>query len=99
MAICASNIVMPGGVTTPSRREWSALGFARGLTPPPRYQPYQSECNPDSSDTHRNGDGVIDQKGADRTGCAKVAGVWNCIKAKPPEVTVDLKTLLPWSWR
>ena len=41
------------------------------------------------------GDGVIDQTGAGPS-CSKSGGVWTCVKAKPPEVTVDLATLYPW---
>ena len=88
-----------GGVYHAITGEWLALGFARGLTPPTA--PGTNPINPNAililqQPADRNGDGVIDQKGTGPTGCAKIAGVWNCIKAKPPEVTVDIKTLLPW---
>ena len=88
-----------GGVYHPITAEWLALGFARGMTPPTA--PGTNPINPNAililqQPADRNGDGVIDLKGTGPTGCAKVAGVWNCIKAKPPEVTVDSNTLLPW---
>jgi len=89
----------PAGAYHAITGEWLALGFARGLTPPTA--PGTNPINPNAililqQPADRNGNGVIDFKGTGPTGCAKVAGVWNCIKAQPPEVTVDLKTLLPW---
>ncbi len=88
-----------GGVYHPVTAEWLALGFARGLAPPTA--PGTNPVNPNAililqQPADRNGDGTIDMKGVGPTGCTKVAGVWNCVKAKPPEVTVDQTTLTPW---
>ncbi|HEX8810422.1 MAG TPA: hypothetical protein VF742_00390, partial [Terracidiphilus sp.] len=88
-----------GGNYHPITAEWLALGFARGVNPPTA--PGTNPINPNAililqQPADRNGDGVIDFKGTGPTGCVKVGGVWNCIKAKPPEVTVDQATLLPW---
>src|SRR5271166_3799288 len=89
------------GLYHPVTAEWLQLGFARGTTPPTLTG--SNPINPHAillfqEPADRNGDGVIDQKGLLPTtaGCSKVAGVWNCVKARPPDVTVDLKTLLPW---
>ena len=43
----------------------------------------------------RNGNGTIDQTGVGPS-CSRSSGVWTCVKARPPEVTVDLATLYPW---
>ena len=88
------------GAYHPITAEWLQLGFARGPTPP-----LTSGSNPINPNAilifqypaDRNGSGGWpDQKGAGPTGCVKSGGVWNCIKAKPPEITVDQTTLLPW---
>jgi Tfp pilus assembly protein PilX len=98
------------GAYIPITAEWLQLGFARDTTPPtvapspgnPTPAGY-NDINPNAillfqQPADRNGDGVIDQKGLMPVsgGCAKVGVVWNCIKAKPPEVTVDATTLRPW---
>jgi Tfp pilus assembly protein PilX len=93
------------GVYHPITAEWLQLGFARGTTPPntAAVPPAPNPINPNAillfqEPADRNGDGVIDQKGLLQVsgGCSKIAGVWNCVKAKPPEVTVDQATILPW---
>jgi len=89
----------PGGGYVPVTAEWLALGFARGTVPPT--VPGGNPINPNAililqEPADRDGNGVIDANGAGPTGCVKVAGVWNCVKAKPPEVTVDVKTKSPW---
>jgi hypothetical protein len=96
------------GVYHPVTGEWLQLGFARGTTPPTGIPgaPAPAISNPINPNAillfqepaDRNGDGLIDQKGLMPVsgGCAKVGVVWNCIKAKPPEVTVDATTLQPW---
>jgi hypothetical protein len=86
----------------PVTAEWLSLGFARGTTSPTVAG--GNPINPNAilifqAPADRNGDGVIDQKGAvpgPTASCVKVAGVWSCPKAKPPEVTVDQNTFLPW---
>ncbi|HXR17195.1 MAG TPA: hypothetical protein VN777_13450 [Terriglobales bacterium] len=82
----------------PITAEWLSLGFARGTTPP--VTAGSNPINPNAilifqEPADRNGDGVIDQKGQGPS-CAKAGGVWTCVKAKPPEVTVDQATFLPW---
>ena len=86
------------GAYHPITAEWLQLGFARGTTPPTA--PGTNPINPNAilllqEPADRNGDGAIDNVGAGPS-CSKSGGVWTCIKAKPPEVTTDLKTLLPW---
>jgi len=87
------------GAYHPITGEWLGLGFARGTTPP--LVAGSNPINPNAillfqQPADRSGNGVIDQKGAGPGACAKVSGVWNCVKAKPPEVTVDQTTILPW---
>ena len=86
------------GAYHPVTAQWLQLGFARGTTPPTA--PGTNPINPNAilllqEPADRNGDGAIDNIGAGPS-CSKSGGVWTCIKAKPPEVTTDLKTLLPW---
>ena len=88
-----------GGAYHPVTQEWLAFGFARGTVPPTA--PATNPINPNAililqQPADRNGDGAIDLTGTGPSGCAKIAGVWNCIKARPPEVTVDTKTFKPW---
>jgi hypothetical protein len=90
------------GVYHPITAEWLQLGFARGTLPPnsAAVPAIPNSVNPNAililqEPADRNGNGVIDQTGAGPS-CSKSAGVWTCVKAKPPEVTVDLKTLYPW---
>jgi len=88
-----------GGAWHGITNEWLQLGFARGTTPPTA--PGGNPINPNAililqKPADRNGDGAIDLQGAGPTNCAKIAGVWNCTKARPPEVTVDTKTLSAW---
>jgi hypothetical protein len=87
-----------GGVYHPVTAEWLGLGFARGTTPP--LVAGGNPINPNAilllqEPADRNGDGAIDQVGQGPS-CAKSGGVWTCVKAKPPEVTVDQRTVLPW---
>ena len=90
------------GAYHPVTAEWLQLGFARGPVPPTVTG--SNPINPNAilifqEPADRNGSGGWpDQKGLLPTsaGCSKVAGVWNCVKAKPPEVTVDLNTISPW---
>jgi hypothetical protein len=84
----------------PVTAEWLQLGFARGPTPP--LTAGTNPINPNAvlifqypADRNGNG-GWPDQKGAPPTGCVKTGGVWNCVKAKPPEVALDQTTLYPW---
>jgi hypothetical protein len=96
------------GVYHPITSEWLQLGFARGTTPPTGIPgaPAPAVSNPINPNAillfqepaDRNGDGAIDVKGLMPVsgGCAKVGVVWNCVKAKPPEVTVDATTIQPW---
>ena len=90
------------GVYHPITAEWLQLGFARGTLPPnsAAVPPIPNPVNPNAililqQPADRNGDGVIDQTGAGPS-CSKSGGVWTCVKAKPPEATVDLATLYPW---
>ena len=90
------------GAYHPITAEWLQLGFARGPLPPnlAAVPPAPNPINPNAilllqEPADRNGDGQIDQTGAGPS-CSKSGGVWTCVKAKPPEVTVDLKTLYPW---
>jgi Tfp pilus assembly protein PilX len=83
----------------PVTGEWLSLGFARGTIPPTVAG--TNPINPNAilifqEPADRNGDGSIDQKGAVPGSCTKPGAAWLCVKAKPPEVTVDLNTLLPW---
>ena len=88
------------GVYHPVTAEWLQLGFARGPVPP--VTAGSNPVNPNAIllfqyPADRNGSGGWpDQTGAGPTGCVKSGGVWNCIKAKPPEVTVDATTHYPW---
>jgi type II secretory pathway pseudopilin PulG len=91
-----------GGAYHPITAEWLQLGFARGTLPPnsAAVPPITNPVNPNAililqEPADRNGDGAIDQTGAGPS-CSKSGGVWTCVKAKPPEVTLDLKTLYPW---
>jgi Tfp pilus assembly protein PilX len=84
----------------PVTAEWLQLGFARGPLPP--VAAGSNPINPNAilifqypADRNGNG-GWPDQTGAGPTGCVKTGGVWNCVKAKPPEVTLDQTTLYPW---
>ncbi|HSY66796.1 MAG TPA: hypothetical protein VK829_19555 [Terriglobales bacterium] len=88
-----------GGTYHPITAEWLQLGFARGTTPPTA--PGTNPINPNAililqepADRNASG-GAPDQVGAPPS-CSKSGTVWTCIKAKPPEVTTDLATLLPW---
>jgi hypothetical protein len=89
----------PGGGYVPVTAEWLALGFARGPVPPT--VPGGNPVNPNAililqqpADRNSSG-GWPDLNGAPPT-CAKTAGVWNCVMAKPPEATVDPATKLAW---
>jgi Tfp pilus assembly protein PilX len=82
----------------PVTAEWLQLGFARGTTPPTTIG--SNPINPNAilifqEPADRNGDGAIDMKGQVPT-CSKSGGVWTCVKAKPPEVSLDQTTLYPW---
>ena len=83
----------------PVTAEWLQLGFARGPTPP--LTAGSNPINPNAIlifqyPADRNGSGGWpDQTGAGPTGCVNSGG-WKCIKAKPPEVTLDQTTLYPW---
>jgi Tfp pilus assembly protein PilX len=84
----------------PVTAEWLQLGFARGPLPPVTAD--SNPINPNAilifqypADRNGNG-GWPDQTGTGPTGCVKTGGVWNCVKAKPPEVTLDQTTLYPW---
>jgi hypothetical protein len=87
------------GAYIPITAEWLQLGFARGPTPP--LTATSNPINPNAIlifqyPADRNGTGGWpDQKGTGPTGCVNSGG-WKCVKAKPPEVTVDQTTLLPW---
>ena len=87
------------GAYIPITAEWLQLGFARGPTPP--LTAASNPVNPNAIlifqyPADRNGTGGWpDQKGTGPTGCVNSGG-WKCVKAKPPEVTVDQTTLLPW---
>ncbi len=91
-----------GGVYHPITGEWLALGFARDLAIPNFANGVTNDINPNAilifqQPADRNGSGPpLDVKGAPPSSCSKIAGVWNCIKARPPEVTVDPNTFLPW---
>jgi hypothetical protein len=87
------------GVYHPITAEWLSLGFARGITPP--LVPGGNPINPNAilllqEPADRDASGVLDQKGAVPGGCSKVGVVWSCVKAKPPEVVVDQRTISPW---
>jgi Tfp pilus assembly protein PilX len=88
-----------GGAYHPITAEWLTLGFARG--PVPTTVIGTNAINPNAilvfqEPADRNGNGGWpDQKGAGPTGCVNSSG-WKCVKAKPPEVTVDQKTISPW---
>src|SRR5271155_1458711 len=83
----------------PVTAEWLQLGFARGPTPP--LTAGSNPINPNAIlifqyPADRNGSGGWpDQTGAGPTGCVNSGG-GKCIKAKPPEVTLDQTTLYPW---
>jgi Tfp pilus assembly protein PilX len=86
------------GAYHPITAEWLGLGFARGTTPPTVAG--TNPINPNAilifqEPADRSGNGAVDANGAPPT-CSKVGAVWSCIEAKPPEVTVDLTTKLPW---
>jgi type II secretory pathway pseudopilin PulG len=91
-----------GGAYHPITAEWLQLGFARGTLPPnsAAVPPIPNPVNPNAililqEPADRNGNGQIDQTGAGPS-CSRSSGVWTCVEAKPPEVTVDLATLYPW---
>jgi hypothetical protein len=89
-----------GGAPVPITQEWLNLGFARDLTPPTAL--VANDINPNAilifqEPAKRNlATANLDWKGLPPGGCSKVGTVWSCIKALPPEVTVDQKTFLPW---
>jgi hypothetical protein len=89
----------PGGAYVPVTAEWLALGFARGPAPP--IGAGTNPINPNAilifqepADRNASG-GFPDAVGAPPT-CTKSGGVWTCIEAKPPEVTVDPATKTSW---
>jgi hypothetical protein len=94
----------PAGAYVPVTGEWLKLGFARDTAIPnlAATPPVPNDINPNAilifqKPADRNGNGVIDAQGAPPSGpCSKILGVWNCIMARPPEVTVDIKTHSPW---
>jgi hypothetical protein len=83
----------------PVTAEWLQLGFARGPTPP--LTAGSNPINPNAIlifqyPADRNGSGGWpDQTGAGPTGCVNSGG-WKCIKARPPEVSLDQTTLYAW---
>jgi hypothetical protein len=89
-----------GGAPIAITQEWLNLGFARDLTPPTA--PGANDINPNAillfqEPAKRNlATAILDVKGSGPGPCSKVGGVWSCVKALPPEVTVDQKTFLPW---
>jgi len=97
-----------GGLYHPVTLEWLQLGFARDVTPPTA--PYAVPANPGGNPVNpqailifqekadRIGLGAIDQVGTPppQASCAKVGGVWNCTRAKPPDVQVDPTTHYAW---
>ena len=89
----------PGGAYVPVTAEWLSLGFARGQVPPT--VPGGNPVNPNAilifqQPADRNRDGAIDLRGTGPGGCIRSAGVWSCVKARPPEVTVDTTTTSAW---
>jgi Tfp pilus assembly protein PilX len=90
------------GAYHPITAEWLSLGFARGPLPPTVAG--SNPVNPNAilifqepADRNASG-GAPDQKGLLQVsaGCTKSGGVWSCVKARPPEVTVDTATISPW---
>jgi Tfp pilus assembly protein PilX len=87
------------GAYHPITAEWLQLGFARGTRPPTVAG--TNPIHPNAillfqEPADRNGDGAIDAKGQGPTCSKSGSGVWTCVKAKPPEVSVDQTTILPW---
>jgi hypothetical protein len=90
----------PGGAYVGVTGEWLALGFARGPVPPTA--PGANPVNPNAilifqepADRNSSG-GWPDVNGAPPTCAKNGAGAWQCIKAKPPEATVDPATKSAW---
>jgi type II secretory pathway pseudopilin PulG len=88
-----------GGAYHPVTAEWLQLGFARGPVPPSG--PASNIVNPNAilifqepADRNASG-GLPDAVGAPPS-CTKTGGVWTCIEAKPPEITVDVATKSTW---
>jgi len=90
------------GAYHPVTNEWLKLGFARGTVPPTVAG--GNPVNPNAilvfqEPADRNGDGLIDMRGAPpgpTANCVRVAGVWTCPPGKPPEVTTDVNSTSPW---
>lgn len=97
-----------GGAYHPVTQEWLSLGFARGLTPPTA--PGGNPVNPNAilllqKPADRNQDGTLDQNGAapyyttSPAGCRGTSGspcTYTPHPGKPPEVTTDSTTGVPW---
>lgn len=94
----------PGGAYVPVTAEWLRLGFARGTLPPnlAAAPPAPNPINPNAilifqQPADRDRSGGIDARGVGPGGCVRSAvGVWTCVKARPPEVTVDQTTKSTW---
>jgi hypothetical protein len=92
----------------PVTQEWLGLGFARGLTPPTT--PGSNTVNPSAillfqEPADRNEDGSIDQTGAvpyttkSPSGCrgtTRSPCTYTPYPGRPPEVTTDTTTGVPW---
>jgi hypothetical protein len=93
-----------GGAPVAITQEWLNLGFARDLVPPniAATPPITNDINPNAililqEPAKRNlATAALDLKGAPPGPCTKSGGIWSCVKALPPEVTVDQNTFLPW---
>jgi Tfp pilus assembly protein PilX len=84
------------GAYHPITAEWLKLGFARGTTPPNLATGVTNLVNPNAililqKPADRNGDGVVDPKGA-AAFCTGKTAPYTCTSGKPPEVTNDIAT-------
>jgi hypothetical protein len=87
------------GAYHPITAEWLQLGFARGPVPPVTAD--SNPVNPNAililqEPSDRNGSGGWPDQNGQGPSCSKTGGVWTCVKAKPPEVSLDQTTLYPW---